>query len=163
MSEAEQPAPAPVYCIDTCCLIDGWRVYDPEMFSSLWERLAGLVEEGRLVSSDEVLDELSRKADAIYEWAKVREGMFLPLTPDVVAETKALLARYPRLLNERKGRNSADPYVIALAKLKGCVVVSEETPSTNVATNPKVPSVCLAEGIECIRLADLIKRERWKF
>lgn len=163
MSEAEEQAAAPIYCIDTCCFITGWATYDPETFSGVWERLAGLADDGRLVSSSEVLDELSKKADAIHDWAKARESMFLPLTPDVVAETRALLKKYPRLLNERKGRNSADPYVLALAKVKGCVVVSEETPSTNVETNPKVPSVCAAEGIECIRLPELIKRERWKF
>lgn len=38
-------------------------------------------------------------------------------------------------------KNSADPFVIALAKQEHCKVVTEEVPSRN-SKSPKIPDVC---------------------
>jgi hypothetical protein len=42
----------------------------------------------------------------------------------VQLEVKEILAKHPRLVMEKKQRYAADPFVIALAKLKGLVVVN---------------------------------------
>lgn len=60
---------------------------------------------------------------------------------------------------------SADAYVIALAKLNGGIVVTQET---SVHTKPNtrrshfIPDVCQDLGVPCINLLDLMRRKGWK-
>jgi len=58
-----------MYCIDTSALIHGWRRdYPPDVFRSLWEQLDQLIKIGKLFSSFEVLLELERGGDDIYNF-----------------------------------------------------------------------------------------------
>jgi hypothetical protein len=52
--------------------------------------------------------------------------------------------------------------VIALAALyePPLVVVTQEGP-TNKIEKPHIPDVCVAEGLDCINILDLITREDW--
>jgi len=59
---------------------------------------------------------------------------------------------------------SADAYVIALAKLRDGIVVSQET-SAQEKSKPRqsyyIPDVCRDLGIPCINLLGMMRRERW--
>lgn len=61
---------------------------------------------------------------------------------------------------------SADAYVIALAKLKGGVVLSQET-SAQEKHRPRrshfIPDVCRDLGVPCVNLLGLMRREKWVF
>lgn len=58
------------YSIDTSALLDGWRRhYPPDVFPSIWRRLNALIAQGRLAASEEILIELGKKDDEVYEWA----------------------------------------------------------------------------------------------
>ena len=87
------------------------------------------------------------------------------MTPDVQVEAAAIEAKYPDLLDPKLPYQSADAYVIALAKLKNGVVVSQET-SVNEKHKPKknyyIPDVCRDLGVSCINLLGLMRREKWK-
>lgn len=68
----------------------------------------------------------------------------------------------PKGLNE-----SADAYVIALAKLSsGGIVVSQET-SVQEKHRPRrsyfIPDVCRDLGVPCINLLGMMRREKWVF
>jgi len=55
------------YCIDTSALIHAWRrSYPIPNFQPIWDRIDDLIEVGRLLSSKEVLLELQKKDDDIY-------------------------------------------------------------------------------------------------
>ena len=73
------------YCIDTSALLGAWvRWYPPEMFPTLWDKVDALIENHRLISSEEVLQELERKeGDTLHAWAKQRHSIFLPLDQHV--------------------------------------------------------------------------------
>ena len=62
--------------------------------------------------------------------------------------------------------DSADAYVIALARLKNGVVVSQET-SVNEKNRPRrsyyIPDVCRDLGVPCINLLGMMRREKWVF
>jgi hypothetical protein len=59
-----------MYSIDTSALIDAWsRDYRPNVFPSLWERMARLIEEHRLVASMSVRDEIEKGDDTLADWA----------------------------------------------------------------------------------------------
>jgi len=152
------------YCVDTSALLDAWRRWYPlEMFPTLWDKMDVLIEAGRLLSSEEVLQELERKeGDTLHEWAKQRHDLFLPLDDEIQHCAVQIMTSHPKLVDERTGKSFADPWVIATAKTNGCIVVTGEI-STGSQKRPKIPDVCRAMGIRTIRIVDLIREERWRF
>jgi hypothetical protein len=61
-----------------------------------------------------------------------------------------------------KNRNRADPFVIALARMRGATVVTGEG-SDGTANRPKIPFVCEQLGINCVRFLDVVTLEGWTF
>ncbi len=106
---------------------------------------------------------LQRKDAAAKEWCEARKDAIVVATDvDVVASVRDVLREYPLLVKAMKGRDRADPFVIAVAARKNAVVVTGEG-SDGTADRPKIPYVCSEMGIDCIRFTDLIKREGWSF
>jgi hypothetical protein len=152
---------ATVYCIDTSSLIAGWQErYPIENFPSFWRRVEDLIEKERLVSPIEVLNEIKKRSDDLHHWLKLRPTMFRDLDEPVQREAANVLAQFPRLVGEKKLRTSADPFVIALARVEQLQIVTEEK-HVNLA-RPNIPDVCTAMGMTApIALLDLIKAEKW--
>lgn len=152
-----------IYCADTNVFIDAWaRSYPIEIFPRLWKGIESLILEGRLISPYEVKRELERKSDPLLEWAKQQEPLF---QPDDEAVQKALLevmSMAPRLVDAKKNRSGADPWVIALAKVRSATVLTQEQFSSN-PEKPRIPDVCQALRVPCVNLLGLIRRERWTF
>jgi hypothetical protein len=71
-----------------------------------------------------------------------------------------VLAQFPRLVGQKKLRTSADPFVIALARVEGLKIVTDEKPTGNL-DRPNIPDVCMAMGMTPIGLLDVIKAEKW--
>jgi len=152
------------YCIDTSALIHAWRrSYPYRNFRPVWDKIDELIEVDRLISSIEVLIELEKRDDDLFGWAKEREAMFIDIEGDALQfKMGEILGKYPRLIDTRKNRSAADPFVIALAALyePPLVVVTQEGP-TNKIEKPNIPDVCVAEGLDCIDILKLITREDW--
>jgi len=154
-----------VFCVDTSALIDGLERYYPEVtFPALWKRVAQLVEDGRLIISEEVWIEARAKDEAVKEWcgARGKDPMVVATDSKVAQQVQGILKEFPRLVSGMKGRNRADPFVIAVAKLRGAVVVTGEG-SDGTDARPKIPLVCQRRGIECVRFLDIIRLEGWAF
>jgi len=133
------------------------------MFPALWDKMDTLIEDGRLISSEEVLQELERKeGDTLHEWAKERHHLFLPLNDDIQNCALQIMTDHPKLVDERTGKSFADPWVIATAKTNACIVVTGEFPSES-QNRPKIPDVCRDMDIRYIRIVDLIREEQWRF
>ncbi len=98
-----------------------------------------------------------------YVWCKHRSELFLPIDDDIQNHVIDIMGSYPKLVDTTKGRSGADPFVIALARMNGSpwTVLSEENPGKQ--SSPKIPDICNAEGIRCIRLVELIQEEDWIF
>ena len=112
------------YSLDTSGLLDGWvRYYAPEVFPSLWRQMEAAAADGTIVAVQDVLMELERQDDDVFAWAK-RHVTFVPLEEEIQASATEILARFPQLVNTRRSRSVADPFVIALARVQGLTVVS---------------------------------------
>ncbi len=101
-----------IYCIDTSALIDLDRDYSLDVFPSLWEKHSvGLVEERRLVATEEIKTELQKQDDDLYRWLKNHcKQMFYPTTSPVMAKVGEILSQYKNLVNpEKPDKNHADP------------------------------------------------------
>ena len=133
----------------------------PKNFGFVWTRFDALIEARRIRASIEVYREMERKDDEVFAWCKDRKDkLFVEIDDLCQQHVIRLMANYPRLVDTVKGRSGADPFVIALAATlrPPMVVVSEENPGRQ-----RIPDVCHAEGIRCIRLPDLIEAEDWRF
>lgn len=151
------------YSIDTSALLEGWvRHYPMDVFPSLWDRLDGLIVAGELRASEEVLHELRRKEDDLSEWADARSELFVETDEAIQIEVTEILAQHEKLVDDSRGHNAADAFVIALARIESAKVVTEERPRHNLY-RPNIPDVCRGMGTPWINLLQLIREERWVF
>lgn len=151
-----------VYCIDTSALIAAWQErYPPENFPSFWKRVDDLINIGHLIAPSEVLHETTKRSDELHKWLSEREHMFRELNDKIQVSAAKVLAKFPRLVGERKLRTSADPFVIALALVETLQIVTDEKPTGNL-NRPNIPDVCAALGMTpCMGLLQLIQAEKW--
>lgn len=152
----------PKYVFDSNIFISLQRRQPIDIYPSLWSKIGNLMREGTVISSQEVYDELMIGGDDLEEWAKVRRECFLPSDVPIQQEVRRILSLHRGLVEGGKKKNSADPFVIALAKQQGCKVVTEEVSSHN-AKAPKIPDVCDAFQIECINFVTFAREERFEF
>ena len=118
-----------VYVIDACALIDAAHNYNmgKKAFAHIWDALDKLVENGTLISSSEILDEL--KDEDLKTWAKKHKSSFVPLSLEVQEKTKEILQNYPNMIKIQSTSNSnADPFLIATAVLNNGTLVTNERP-----------------------------------
>lgn len=151
------------YVFDTSAFIEAWvRSYPPDSFPQLWEKVDGLVDAGDLIAPEEVLEELRARDDDLHTWVKARAGKIIqPTSRALMLEARAVLADHPMLTKGGTGRSAGDPFVIALAALRSCPLVTQEKGGS--ATKPRIPYVCGARGVGCMTLLEVIRAERWSF
>ena len=147
-----------LYCIDTSALIAGWQErYPLENFPRFWKRIDSLINSGHLDAPVEVLRETKKRSDELHEWLSEREHTFRELEDKIQVEAASVLA----LVGERKLRSSADPFVIALARVEKLPVITDEKPTGNLK-RPNIPDVCTALGMPpCMGLLQLIQAQKW--
>ena len=149
--------------MDTSAIIDGWiRYYPPDVFPPLWDKLDELIRSGDLRATEEVLEELKKQDDAVHKWAAARDEMFCPLDEPVQLAAAEVLKKHQRLVDNRMNRPKADPFVIALAKVNGCIVITGER-ATGSLDRPNIPDVCNDLRIACSNMLGLFRDQRWVF
>jgi hypothetical protein len=122
-----------------------------------------LVTDGRLFASEEVWEEVKRKDERAKIWMEPRRaGLCIPTDAAITVKVAEILEAFPRLVMSGGRRNRADPFVVAVAELKGATVVTGEGNDGN-ESRPKIPYVCRERNIPCIRFTDLIGAEDWTF
>jgi hypothetical protein len=161
------PASASIYSVDSSSLMD-WqgRYFPTDVFPGLTVRIEELITIDRFISPALVKEEIGVVGTAgLIEWTESHAGIFVP-TIEVLAETQAIQDQFVGLRDPRAEYEEADAYVIALAKLRDGIVVTQETPAAE-KRNPRrthfIPDVCRELGITCISLLGLMRREGWRF
>lgn len=154
------------YSIDTSAILEAWRRrYPPDVFPAVWKRVEGVIDEGDLGASEEVLLEIEKRDDEVYIWAKERKpNLFVAIDEEQQGYVSVILKKHERLVDTRKNRSAADPFVIALAIAKECAVVTAEA-ATGKAEKPNIPDVCsaMAMGVRSINLLEFFREQGWRF
>lgn len=160
------PSPLAIYSVDTSSFMD-WqaRYYPSDVFASIVGRADGLITANRLLSPALVREELEAVGTGeLIAWTDAHKTIFVP-TAELLVEAHAIQNRFPGLRDPKAEYEEADAYVIALAKLRDGIVISQETPAAE-KHNPKrshyIPDVCREMGIPCFNLLGLMRREGWK-
>ena len=158
------------YCIDSSSLIKLKQDYPRKTFPPVWDRIEGLIEEGRLFAPLEVFKEIE-KDDVLGPWCKKRkQKLFRALDSTQWAVAKQIADKFPQLAKSGKFGPAADPFVVALAKIETeksgslfpgknkCLVVTEEGGGPQ-----QIPAACKASGVQTITLVELFANEGWVF
>jgi len=141
-------------CIDTSALID---LYDSTMKhkqdEALWVLFGDHVSLGAVVSHREVRKEILRGSDGLATWAKPRGSFFVDPTAEQVRELQGLLVLHGRnaVHLDRHHAHDADPWLVALGKSDGLVVVTSESRKRAFG----IPSLCASVGVRWAGLAEL--------
>ena len=139
------------YCLDTNALIHPWTgYYAPDLCPDYWDILRDLAGKGIIFCPEEVRRELEKKEDGLFKWANGTRGLFEPLSEPVQRRMREILLDYPRLVDTRKGRDLADPWVIASAWEAGATVVTRETVKNRGPDRYGIPEVCAELNIAYI-------------
>ncbi len=154
-----------VYSVDTSAFMD-WqaRYYPTDVFRSMLALMGSLVLSQRLQAAGLVHEELQAVGTPeLTTWAKANAAIFVP-TKDVLADALAIQNRFPGLRDPKAEFEEADAYVIALARLREGIVVTQETPASEKHGRRRshyIPDVCRELGLPCISLLGLMRREKW--
>lgn len=160
-----------IYCIDTSSLIHGWNEkYPPEVFTSLWTDIENLINNGDLVSTEEVLAELNAGNDDLSAWALKQSTFFLPLDTQIQTEAANILSDpiNSKVLDTRKvGKNEADIWVIATAKVNALTVITDEKYVQPIdvpnARKISIRNVCENINVPHLNFLEFIKDCKWKY
>jgi DNA-directed RNA polymerase subunit H (RpoH/RPB5) len=164
-----------IYCLDTSAFIRLDRDYSREVFPSLWDDfIIGLVNEERLIATEEVKEELKRKDDELFKWVKEHcSKTFIKTDTIVMNRVKEIMERFPNLINPNNPtHNQADPFVIALALETGNVLSDIDRDSetmvityekyTGNLNGPRLPDICKYYNLKVGKLIDIFKAEGWR-
>lgn len=156
-----------LFSVDSSSFMD-WqaRRYPTDVFPCIIREVDSLVEAGRFVAPDIVREELLVVGtQEIASWMDDHDDVFVP-TADILSDALEIQRRFPGLLDPKAEYEEADAYVIALARIRGGAVVTEETPASE-KNRPRrshfIPDVCRELGIPCISILGLMRREQWRF
>jgi len=151
-----------------------------DVYPSVWERIEGLIKDGRLVSPKEVLFEIQEGDDELSDWAKRQKLLFKDPTQRQIEIVHEILQKFPSFIKMYR-KYDADPWIVALAYEYATspqqtlfefeyesfeyesiepIVVSEEKQRGNEV---KIPLVCNKYGLNHINAITMFRTEGWKF
>jgi hypothetical protein len=137
------------------------RVYPPSVFVKLWGNMSDLVRQGRLVAPEEVYKELEYQEDDLALWAKEHRQMFAKPDYREMAFMTEIARDFPQLSKSTIAANTTDPFVVAMAKIHGHLVVSEEKGESQ--RNPKIPQICRLYHVSHVPFLNIVLAEGWVF
>lgn len=148
-----------MHCLDTSALINPWNLYwAPDLVPGYWRDIPRLIDEGRVVISEEVREEISKVDDDLKKWAHDHVASWHPLTDEIQGVVTEIMGKWGQLVDSRKDRGRADPFVIATAKVIGATVVTTEKHGT--AKAPHIPYVCDRLSVPCIDVYAFVREAR---
>lgn len=154
------------YVFDTSPLQVIFKNYYRRRFPTLWGNFDSIVEEGRLVSTREVLREIGDgPVEPLREWSQHHQELF----PTPTAQEGKIVAQiygvrhFQQNIEQQKllrGGRNADPFVIAKAMAEQGIVVTMELLKPNAA---KIPNICQHFGVRWMGLEEFMEEEGWEF
>ena len=127
----------------------------------IWGNLLARIEDGRVKTVPQVMDELKRNDRLTY-------GRLHPYAKSLVVQNlghanavRLLLGEFPDLVRADALSDPADPWLIVAAVRQDAVVVTNEVPSAERKRPrpPSIPDICASKHIECINVVAFVQRE----
>lgn len=143
------------YVLDANVFIEAKnRYYAFDLVPKFWSILIDQADNGRILSIDRVKEELERGKDELAAWVKEKfDNAFVSTDDEDVIQSyskvMSWVQAHPQFTDGAKAdfAKGADGWLVAYAKVNGCVVVTHEQPSTDVKTRVPIPNVCQAFNV----------------
>ena len=154
-----------IYVLDANVFIEAANHYYAfDLVPAFWKCLVDYAEAGRIRSVDRVKRELARGNDPLASWARHEFG-------DAFASTdeEDVFGAYTDIINwaQHAGRFSdaakadfagaADPWLVAYAMVRACVIVTHEQPAPDARRRIPLPDVCLAFSVGFTNTFDMLR------
>lgn len=146
------------YCLDTNVFIEAWnKYYSMNLCPDYWDLLDNLAQKEIVFCTEEVKREIEKVDDDLKAWIAARAHFIRELTTDVQLNVRKILKRYPQLIQYKKDRSMADPWVIAHAMAAKAVVVTKELNKTPQSQKVSIPDVCDGFSVPWMNDFDFLK------
>lgn len=151
------------YVVDANTLIQAKNEYYAfDICPGFWEWLDLANAAGDVTSIEQIADELRKGKDELADWADARRGaFFLPLDPAAYddMETVTSWVQHQDFRDDAKRVffASADPFLIAYAHAHGLTIASHEVHVEGQKSKVKIPTVCQALGVPCVRTFAMLR------
>ena len=151
------------YVIDANTLIQAKNEYYAfDICPGFWDWLDAASANGTVSSIEPIVDELRRGKDDLASWATARRGTFFqPLDGPAHAEMTTVAAWVQqhdfREDAKRVFLAGADPFLIAYARAHDLTVASHEVHVEGQKSKVKIPTVCQALGVPCVRTFAMLR------
>jgi hypothetical protein len=153
------------YVLDANVFIEAARRYYAfDLAPGFWQSLANHAASGRVRSIDRVKQELERGKDELAQWvSKNFSGAWASTDePDVIqsfSEIMTWVQAQNQFLAVAKAdfANGADGWLVAYARTKACVVVTQEVPAPDARRKVPIPNVCQAFDIPFVNTFELLR------
>jgi Domain of unknown function (DUF4411) len=152
---------------DTSSLSNVLKHYYRSSFPSFWDRFDGALRSKGVVSVREAKGELERHFDkaSISQLVAHNPNFFEDPSVEEMAFIREIygIPHFRQNLDRKKllqGGYFADPFIIAKAKVKEAVVVTEEEYRNN---GVKIPNICERFDVQSVNLEGFLTAEDWKF
>jgi hypothetical protein len=157
LPQPNPPTHRVIYVLDSSVLIDiknGYPINNP-LFSGIWQSMAEMATDGRLISPHEAFRELRKGMDEAAEWAAVHKHMFVEMDQEQASIVTEIWTKCPEI-DKDIARPHADPWCVALAIRhqrstgSAAYVVSNE----NKKSPRKIPVICDKFAVQCIKMLE---------
>lgn len=147
------------WCFDTSGFMEPWiRLYPTDLFPAIWDKLQELVSDGAVCAPQEVRMELMKQKDDLLAWADGCKNLFPLYDQATLLQAKHIINTFPGLMKVDSLRSGADPWVVAMARVRGVPVVTYETRGKKGGA-PKIPDVCDQLGVNVVSMVDVLRAE----
>jgi len=120
------------------------------------------IENKNIIICEAVFNEIKKSVE-LKLWLEKYKKLIEPCYLDkVLIEAKVIINDYPKLIDINNPSDQSDPYIIALAKLNGLMVLTNEKYSEG-GKKTKIPFICKQLSIKCINTHEFYRNENWKF
>ena len=142
--------------------------YGFDICPGYWDWLERENAAGNIFSIDRIADELKQGNDPLAEWASARgKNFFLPLDNPAVQAMRQVSSWVQSADYQDHAKraflSSADPFLVAYGLAHGHTVVTHEVHVEGERRKVKIPLVCRALQVPCLRTFEMLRREGAKF
>lgn len=154
-----------VYLLDSNVFIEAARRYYAfDLAPKFWEALLLNADLGQIRSIDRVKHELERGNDQLASWAREAFAEACASTDDTAvtrsfAEIMNWVQTQEQFSNAAKANfaRGADGWLVAYARVHGCILVTHEVLDLNTRRQVPIPNVCLGFGVPFIDTFEMLR------
>jgi len=162
------------YILDTNVLIEAHRrYYSFDIAPAFWSFLIKSANADKILSVDRVYDEITNGNDKLAEWTIANFSFAFKETNNdadiliIYAELMKWANRQMQFTQAAKDEfarvENADPWVIAYARAKNSIVVTQEILDKNIKKKIPIPNVCTAFNVKYIDTFTLLRELNFMF